>query len=103
MLSVSGTASDDIASAIETYKRGHPYKCDKDGIIDIGVGKVSFASFNLFFFLLIGMYKHHFIEKHYAFDCAVILQLSFTDSEVRTNTAAVLSAISTHRISTKGI
>ncbi|XP_020631126.1 uncharacterized protein LOC110068095 [Orbicella faveolata] len=62
-----GTASDDIASAIETYKKGHPYKCDKDGIIDIGVGK-----------------------------------LSFTDSEVRTNTAAVLSAISTHRISTKG-
>jgi len=50
LLSVSGTASDDIASAIETYKKGHPYKCDKDGIIDIGVGKVSFASLNLFFF-----------------------------------------------------
>ena len=46
MLSVSGTASDDIASAIETYKKGHPYKCDKDGIIDIGVGKVSFPSLN---------------------------------------------------------
>jgi len=41
LLSVSGTASDDIASAIETYKKGHPYKCDKDGIIDIGVGKVA--------------------------------------------------------------
>lgn len=37
---VKGTASDDIAAAIETYKKGHPYKCDKDGIIDIGVGKV---------------------------------------------------------------
>ena len=41
MLSFSGTASDDIASAIDTYKKGHPYKCDKDGIIDIGVGKVA--------------------------------------------------------------
>ncbi|XP_078355322.1 large ribosomal subunit protein uL1-like, partial [Oculina patagonica] len=61
-----GTASDDIAAAIETYKRGHPYKCDKDGIIDIGVGK-----------------------------------LSFTDSEVRINSAAVLSTVATHRISTK--
>ena len=51
MLPFSGTASDDIASAIDTYKNGHPYKCDKDGIIDIGVGKVAlqfeicFASF----------------------------------------------------------
>ena len=41
LLSFSGTASDDIASAIDTYKKGHPYKCDKDGIIDIGVGKVA--------------------------------------------------------------
>ena len=47
--SLSGTASDDIASAIETYKKGHPYKCDRDGIIDVGVGKVSIASLNLFF------------------------------------------------------
>ena len=55
---LSGTASDDIAFAIDTYKKGHPYKCDKDGIIDIGVGKVAFANF------LIAKYKHHSIENN---------------------------------------
>ena len=100
LLFVSGTASDDIASAIETYKKGHPYKCDRDGIIDVGVGKVTFASLNLF---CVFQLAYIYIENYYSFGCDFILQLSFTDSEVRTNTAAVLSAISTHKISTKGI
>lgn len=37
---ISGTASDDIAAAIDKYKKGHPYKCDKDGVVNIGVGMV---------------------------------------------------------------
>jgi len=36
----SGTASDDIAAAIRTYKQGHPYKCDRLGYVNIGIGKV---------------------------------------------------------------
>lgn len=38
-----GTASDDIAAAIDKYKKGHPYKCDKDGVVNIGVGMLSFT------------------------------------------------------------
>ena len=35
-----GTASDDIATAIRTYKQSHPYRCDRLGYVNIGVGKV---------------------------------------------------------------
>ena len=35
-----GTASDDIAAVIRTYKQGHPYRCDRLGYVNIGVGKV---------------------------------------------------------------
>lgn len=38
-----GTASDDIAAAIRTYKQGHPYRCDRLGYVNIGVGKLSFT------------------------------------------------------------
>ncbi|CAH3149288.1 unnamed protein product [Porites lobata] len=38
-----GTASDDIATAIRTYKQGHPYRCDRLGYVNIGVGKLSFT------------------------------------------------------------
>lgn len=35
-----GIVFDDIVFVIDIYKKGYLYKCDKDGIIDIGVGKV---------------------------------------------------------------
>ncbi|XP_027041685.1 uncharacterized protein LOC113669810 [Pocillopora damicornis] len=38
-----GTASDNIAAAIDAYKKGHPYRCDREGIVNIGVGKLSFT------------------------------------------------------------
>ncbi|EDO32241.1 predicted protein [Nematostella vectensis] len=38
-----GTATDDIVTAIRTYKQGHPYKCDKHGYLNAGIGKLSFA------------------------------------------------------------
>ena len=36
-----GTASDDIVAAIKAYKQGHPYRCDRHGHMNIGIGKVS--------------------------------------------------------------
>ena len=38
---ILGTASDNIAAAIDAYKKGHPYRCDREGIVNIGVGKVT--------------------------------------------------------------
>ena len=30
-----------IVTAIKDYKQGHPYRCDRHGYINIGIGKVS--------------------------------------------------------------
>ncbi|KAK2548430.1 Peptidyl-prolyl cis-trans isomerase FKBP14 [Acropora cervicornis] len=38
-----GTASDDIVTAITDYKQGHPYRCDRHGYINIGLGKLHFT------------------------------------------------------------
>ena len=61
---ILGTASDNIAAAIDAYKKGHPYRCDREGIVNIGVGKVTNNccqemkhrlrhNFFLFFFLIL--------------------------------------------------
>ena len=36
----SGTATNDLAPAIKLYKHGQVYKCDKNGFINCGIGKV---------------------------------------------------------------
>ncbi|XP_068737458.1 large ribosomal subunit protein uL1-like [Montipora capricornis] len=38
-----GTASDDIVAAIKAYKQGHPYRCDRHGHMNIGIGKLNFT------------------------------------------------------------